>query len=149
MNRNNREKKNQWTWIQITTNYQSTKRKSTERKKMQRLRNFQTVSDSWKYMELESKMFRKIFEEIMSPNFPSFMKYTKLSIQYSQCKSRINTKKSHTQAIHWKSDVNTESWKNQEKNIIINWKNDSARDLKEGILNPRNHSSNIYKELKG
>lgn len=47
-------------------------------------------------MKLESNMFRKMFEEIMSPNFPNFMRYTKLSIQYSQCKPRVNTKKGHT-----------------------------------------------------
>ena len=35
-------------------------------------------------MKLESNIFIKMFEEIMSPNFPNFMKYIKLYIQYSQ-----------------------------------------------------------------
>lgn len=46
-------------------------------------------------MKLKSNMFRKMFEGIMSSNFPNFMNYTKLLIQDSRCKPRINTKKGH------------------------------------------------------
>lgn len=45
---------------------------------MQRLSDFHIISKSQKYIKLESNIFIKMFEEIMSPNFPNFMKYIKL-----------------------------------------------------------------------